>query len=93
MDKRGIEFNFAVLFSIIVGAMIIFLAIYSASKIIHTGSSESQSSLTKQLTIIFDPMETGIASGKYKPFSFSINPCKSNFFIFFTSLKEILPQL
>jgi len=73
MDKRGIEFNFAVLFSIIVGAMIIFLAIYSASKIIHTGSSESQSSLTKQLTIIFDPMETGIASGKYKPFSFSEN--------------------
>jgi hypothetical protein len=71
MDKRGIEFNFAVLFSIIVGAMIIFLAIYGSSRIIRTGTSEQQSSITKQLTIIFDPMETGIASGKSNSFLFT----------------------
>jgi len=73
MEKRAIEFNFAVLFSIIVGAIIIFLAIYSSFKVIHTGTSEQESSLTKQLTIIFDPMETGIASGKYSSVSFSEN--------------------
>jgi hypothetical protein len=69
--KRGIEFNFAVLFSIIIGALIIFLAIYASTRAIRTGTSEQQASLTKQLTIIFDPMETGIASGKASSFSFT----------------------
>lgn len=63
MNKKGFEANFAVIFSIIVGAIILFIAIYAAMKFVNTGSSVEASTITKELTIVFDPMETGLASG------------------------------
>ncbi|MEM3405701.1 MAG: hypothetical protein QW117_01870 [Candidatus Pacearchaeota archaeon] len=69
MKKRGLEFNFAVLFSIIVGIAILLLAVYFSMKIISIGSLEQESSKTTQLLILFDPMETGISSGKYELYS------------------------
>lgn len=71
MDKRGIEFNFALLFSIIVGAAILFLAIYFSVSFIKSNTKEEESFIAKQLTIIFDPMETGIAEGESLYFRFN----------------------
>jgi len=63
MNKKGFEANFAVIFSIIVGAIILFIAIYAAMRFVNTGSSVEASTITKELTIVFNPMETGLASG------------------------------
>ncbi len=64
MKKRGFEFSFAWLFAVLVGAVILFLAIYAASKIISTGEYKTDTMTAKQLSIIFEPLETGLASGK-----------------------------
>lgn len=63
-NKKGFEFSFAWIFAVIIGACIIFLAIYGVSKLI-TGERETESAITtKQLTIIFEPMETGLTETK-----------------------------
>jgi len=64
MQKRGFEFSFAWLFAILVGAVILFLAIYGVTRIIETGKYETGAITAKQLSIIFEPLETGLASGK-----------------------------
>jgi hypothetical protein len=63
-NKKGIEMTFAWMFSIIAGAVILFLAIYAASRLIKTAKYEVSTVTAKELSIIFEPMETGIASGK-----------------------------
>lgn len=63
-SKRGIEFSFAWLFAIIVGAMILFLAIYAAMGFIESSQDIEGTKAAKELTIIFNPLETGLASGK-----------------------------
>lgn len=62
--KRGLEFSFAWIFAFIAGAVILFLAIYFASKLINVGSYEVDTKTAKQLSILFDPLETGLASTK-----------------------------
>ena len=64
MNKKGLEFSFAWLFAILAGAVIIFLAIYISMRFIKTGEYEVNTLTAKQLSIIFEPMETGAASGK-----------------------------
>lgn len=64
MRKKGLEFNFAWLFAIIAGAVILFLAIYSVVNIVGTERYKLDTITAKQLSIIFEPMETGLASGK-----------------------------
>ena len=64
LDKKGIEMSFNWLFAIIVGVIILFLAIYTASKLIKSGESQIDTLTAKQLSLIFEPMETGISSGK-----------------------------
>jgi len=64
MRKRGYEFNFAWLFAIIAGAVILFLAIYIAVKMVGTERYKLDTVTAKQLSIIFEPLETGLASGK-----------------------------
>lgn len=56
--------SFGWLFAFIAGAVILFLAIYFASQLITTGQYELDAKTAKQLGVIFDPMETGIASAK-----------------------------
>ncbi len=62
--KRGFEFSFAWLFAVLVGAVIIFLAIYATTKFIKTSRYQLDTITAKQLSIIFEPLETGLASGK-----------------------------
>lgn len=63
-NKKGFEFSFAWIFSIIVGAVILFLAIYFSGKIINVGEYKLNTETAKQLSIIYDPLETGMAAGK-----------------------------
>jgi hypothetical protein len=64
MKKKGFEFSFAWLFAIIAGAAILFLAIYGTSRFIRTSKYHLDTITAKQLSIIFDPLEVGLASGK-----------------------------
>lgn len=63
-NKRGFEFSFGWMFAIIVGAVIIFLAIYAASKFVKTAKDVQQTELGKQLGIILSPIETNLETGK-----------------------------
>ncbi|MEM4230646.1 MAG: hypothetical protein QXF25_02120 [Candidatus Pacearchaeota archaeon] len=62
--KKGLEMSFSWIFAIMAGAVILFLAIYSASKFIKTSKYEATTVTAKELSIIFEPLETGIASFK-----------------------------
>ena len=64
MRKKGFEFNFGWLFAMLAGAVILFLAIYFAVNLVNVESKKTSTIAAKQLTIIFEPMETGLASGK-----------------------------
>jgi hypothetical protein len=64
MNKKGLEFSFTWIFAIIAGAAILFLAIFAASRIIKGSEFEVTTVTAKELSIIFEPLETGIASGK-----------------------------
>mgnify|MGYP000018977228 CR=1 FL=1 len=63
-SKKGIEFSFAWLFSIIAGVFILFLAVYVGYKMISTSEYQAGTATAKEISIIFEPMETGLASGK-----------------------------
>lgn len=64
INKKGFEFSFAWLFALLAGAVILFLAIYFAIKLIGTGESQISAATAKQLTILFEPMQIGLESGK-----------------------------
>jgi len=57
-DKSGIEFSFTWLFAIIVGAVILVLAIYAATKIIGSGQSETTAAAAKEIGVLLNPLET-----------------------------------
>jgi len=63
-SKRSFEFSFAWLFALLAGAFILFLAIYAAIRIIGTEEYKLDAITAKQLSIIFEPMELGLAAGK-----------------------------
>jgi len=62
--KAALGLPFSWLFAIIVGAFIIFLAIYGVSKLIKGQNYAIDTATAKKLSIIFDPMETGLAATK-----------------------------
>lgn len=63
-NKKGFEFSFAWMFAVLVGAVILFLAVYFAVKFVSTGTSQVNTITAKQLSIIFEPMETGLLAGE-----------------------------
>ncbi|MCU0642465.1 MAG: hypothetical protein MUF61_02715 [archaeon] len=62
--KKGFEFSFGWMFAIIVGAMIIFLAIYAAVRLVSTERVAQDTASAKELEIILTPVETGFESAK-----------------------------
>jgi len=64
MNKKGVEFSFNWIFAIIVGAVILFLAIFFATRIISTGRYGVDTELAKELAIITNPLETGFAESR-----------------------------
>lgn len=63
INKRGFEFSFGWLFAILVGAVVIFLAVFAAIKLTHTMRQGQQAMQSKSLGIILGPLETSIQSG------------------------------
>lgn len=63
-NKKGFEMNFAVMFSIIIGIAILFLTIYFVLKIANASTKEVNTAAAKQLSILFQPMETGVVDAK-----------------------------
>ena len=69
-NEKAISMSFNWLFAIIVGAIVIFLAIYGVSKIMGFGGQAIDTESAARFAALLDPAETGIASGKYTEFEF-----------------------
>ncbi len=81
-NKKGFEFSFGWIFAIIVGAVVIFLAIYAATNLIKQERKVSDTEAGKELGIILNPLETSFEEGKISLISLPeetriFNGCKS----------------
>ena len=86
INKKGFEFSFAWLFAIIVGAAIIFFAIYATTNLISTERRVGDSESAKQIGILLSPIETSLEDVKTAEITFPtetrlLNDCyeKGNF--------------
>jgi len=62
--KRGqLQLSFAWIFAIIVGAVILFIAIYAATKVIKTGDTAVSAKTGKEISVLLNPLETGFETG------------------------------
>jgi hypothetical protein len=64
MNRKGFELSFGWLFAIIVGAVIIFLAIYAAGKLASNQNQIINTETGKELGILLSPVETNLESGE-----------------------------
>lgn len=67
MRNRGIAFTFGWLFALLVGAAILFIAIYATVQLVGTERSAQETEAAKQLELILTPVETGYEEGKSVP--------------------------
>jgi hypothetical protein len=70
MKKRGVEFSFAWIFSLIVGAVIIFLAIYGTGSFVKNERTIQDTESAKEFEILLRPVATGVESGKLSTITF-----------------------
>ena len=70
MEKRGMAMSFNWIFALIVGATILVLAIYGASRFISTSEEALYTESAAKLISLLDPFETGLASGKSSQINF-----------------------
>lgn len=78
MQKKGIEFSFTWIFVLIVGAVILFIALFMASRLINREGSIYNTEVAAELGAVLNPLETGSESGKYYPLSFPAETSVSN---------------
>jgi hypothetical protein len=78
-NKKGVEMNFSLIFALIVGAVILFLAIYFAITITDSGGEVTSSLAAQELTLRLEPFELGIASGSSEKFEFKDNILLENY--------------
>ncbi|MFW6225661.1 MAG: hypothetical protein ACOC3V_01720, partial [bacterium] len=77
-NKAYLQVSFAWLFAIIVGAFILFLAIFIAYKMIDSGKTQQDAELGKEIDILLNPLETSFESST----SVSINvPLESRIYV------------
>lgn len=62
-NKRGISMPFEWIFAMLVGGLILFLAIYGASKLIETGKYNINTDTAVRMRSLFNTFSTGLASG------------------------------
>ncbi|VVB79760.1 Uncharacterised protein [uncultured archaeon] len=60
--KAALQISFGWLFAIIVGAVILFLAIFAATKILDTGNTQSDTQIAKQILILLNPLESSFST-------------------------------
>ncbi len=70
MNKKGFEFSFTWLFAIIVGAVVIFIAIYAAVRFVDFEQTDINAQAGEQLGILLNPIETSLEDGKYSVITF-----------------------
>ena len=64
-NKRGfLQISFAWMFALIIGAFILFLAVFASVKIIDTGKLSSDAKTAKEIGVLLNPLETGFETGK-----------------------------
>jgi len=63
-NKKAIEMGFNWIFAILAGGFILFLAIYGATNFIGMGQNTINTETAAKIVAVFDPLETGLASGK-----------------------------
>jgi len=71
-EKKATQLPFAWIFAVIVGAFILFLAIYIAVKLINSGETEMDLKIGKEIGILLNPLETGFESSKTTSFSLPV---------------------
>jgi len=64
MNKKGFEISFSWLFALIVGAFILFLAIYGVTKLIKSETTISDVKIQEEFVILMNPLETGFEAAK-----------------------------
>lgn len=69
LNKRGFEMSFTWIFALIVGAVILFLAIYASSQIIETGQTKVNAEVGKEIGILLNPLETGLETATMNSFT------------------------
>jgi len=62
INKKGLQVSFGWLFAIIVGAFILFLAIYGVTKLIQTEEEILDARTGKEIGVLLNPLETGFAT-------------------------------
>lgn len=82
MNKRGFEFGFEWIFAILVGAFILFFAIYTTTKLISNERPEQDTMAAQQLKNLLTPLGTSLESGKASVITFPsetrlFNRCKN----------------
>jgi hypothetical protein len=74
MRKKGfIDISFGWVFALVVGAFILFLAIFVSVKIIKTESDVQGAEVSKDLGIVLDPLETGFEESKTTSLELGVN--------------------
>ncbi|MAG37774.1 hypothetical protein CMI45_00080 [Candidatus Pacearchaeota archaeon] len=64
INKRGFEMSFGWMFSIIAGAVIIFLAIYATTQFIEVDRTQRDTEIGKEVGILLTPLETGLDTSR-----------------------------
>jgi len=64
INKKAYEFSFSWIFAILVGSVIIFLAVYTATKVVEIKQLEQETVAGKQIGILLTPVETFSEEGK-----------------------------
>jgi hypothetical protein len=62
--RRAMQLSFAWIFAALIGAIILFLAVYISTKLIKTGELETDLKTGKEIGILLNPLETGFQSGQ-----------------------------
>jgi hypothetical protein len=71
-NKRGLEMSFAWLFGIIIGASILFFAIYLVATMIGNEDELQGAKTSNEIGILLNPLETGFESSKSSSFSMPV---------------------
>jgi len=73
LNKKGfLQISFGWLFAIIIGAIILFFAIYASVKLIGTEEQTAAAETGKEVAVLLNPLETGFGEEKTTPLSIPI---------------------
>jgi len=83
LNSKGFEMSFTWIFAIVVGISIFIFTFILVSKIMNTGNIASDAKVAKEISILFNPLETGFEEGKTSSFTLAsnsriINNCNTN---------------